>query len=118
MPGHEADYAPYQASGEGYDFTAVPFTTVVWKGKPVYLCDLSAGSAELMTGEQWGQVLQDGIDGAIATGRPFIALFHGYYSGAAARTDYFAAFVAMLDRLQAEGAVFMTSGELVAAAAQ
>lgn len=118
MPGHEADYGPYEVSGEGYDFTVVPFTTVAWNDKTVYLCDLAAGSAEMMTGEQWGQVLQDGIDEAIANDRPFIALFHGYYSGVAEHTDYFDAFVAVLDRLETEGATFVTSSELVAEYAQ
>jgi peptidoglycan/xylan/chitin deacetylase (PgdA/CDA1 family) len=118
VPGHEGEYAPYQASGDGFSFTAVPFTTVAWNHQTVYLCDLSAGSSELMTGPQWSQALQDGIDDALAHQRPFVALFHGYYSGADDRADYFEAFVAMLDRLEAEKATFMGTSELVAATLQ
>lgn len=118
VAGHEQDFAPYAATGDGYDFTAVPFTTVAWNDKRVYLCDLAAGSSEMMTGEQWSQVLQDGIDDAIANGRPFTVLFHGYYTGGTDHTDYYDAFVAMLDRLEQERATFVTTSELVATYAE
>jgi len=114
IEGHESDFAPYAVATDDYSFTAVPFTTVPWGEKTVYLCDLAAGSAEAMTGEQWSQVLQDGIDQAIANDEPFVVLFHGYYTGVTDHADYWDAFVEMLDRLKAENANFVTTSQLVA----
>lgn len=114
IEGHESDFAPYAVATDDYSFTAVPFTTVPWGEKTVYLCDLAAGSAEAMTGEQWSQVLQDGIDQVIANNEPFVVLFHGYYTGVTDHADYWDAFVEMLDRLKAENANFVTTSQLVA----
>lgn len=114
VEGHEQDFAPYAVATADYSFTAVPFTTMRVGEKDVYLCDLAAGSAEKLTGEQWSQVLQDAVDQAIANDHPLIVLFHGYYTGAADRTDYWDAFVALLDRLEAENANFVNTSELVA----
>ena len=109
---------PYAVSAAEYSFTAVPFTVVPVGEDDVYLCDLAAGSSAMLTGEQWSEVLQDAVDQAIANDQPLIALFHGYYTGAADRTDYWDAFVALLDRLEAENANFVTTSQLVAQYAQ
>ena len=114
IEGHESDFAPYAVATADYRFTAVPFTVVPVGEANIYLCDLAAGSSEMLTGEQWSDVLENAVDQAIANDQPLIALFHGYYTGAADRTDYWDAFIALLDRLEAENAHSVTTSQLVA----
>jgi len=115
--GHEADYAPYRASGEGYDFTAVPFTTVAWGERRCTSATWPRVRAEMMTGEQWGQVLQEGLMMPLPMIGPSSPSSTATTPGDGPR--------GLLRRLRhdarsagAEGATFVTSSELVATFAQ
>lgn len=49
-PGHETDATLYAV--EGHDFRAVPFTTAVWQGKDLYLCDIANALVNEMSGAE------------------------------------------------------------------
>ena len=115
IEGHEEDLAPYAVTGEGYDFTAVPFTTVASADKEYYLCDIASAQSELLTGQQWSHLLQTAVDEAVANDQPLTVLFHGWYTGSEEHTDYWQAFTDLLDRLQEERAVFVNTTQLVEA---
>jgi peptidoglycan/xylan/chitin deacetylase (PgdA/CDA1 family) len=115
MPGHEADYAPYQATGEGYDFKAVPITTVPFADKTIYLCDIGCATGENMTAEQWSQALQTGVDQCTQDGQPLVVLLHGWYTGDTTQYTYWQPLIDLLDRLEAEDADFISTSELVEA---
>lgn len=110
LPGHENDDTPYAM--EGHDCAAVPLTTIPWKGERIYLCDIACANVQEMSGEEWGQVLQEALDHALETRKPLVALFHGWQTGDMETHDYWQAFLDLLDA--AEGKVtFVTTQELV-----
>jgi peptidoglycan/xylan/chitin deacetylase (PgdA/CDA1 family) len=110
--GREASRAPFKV--DSHAFAAIPVTTVDFDGSEIYLCDISCGIANLMTGDQWLDALKGGLQRAQSEGVPFVANFHGWYTGDKDQYDYWPAFVAFLDQLHAANAVTVRSAHLAA----
>ncbi|MCP4249672.1 MAG: polysaccharide deacetylase family protein [bacterium] len=110
VEGHEEEATPYLV--EGHNFYAVPFTTVEYEGKDLYLCDIANAMAEELTAEQWGEVLQMGLDQCAEREEPFVILLHGWYTGDTEQYDYWDPFLDILEAAAARGR-FVTTGELV-----
>lgn len=109
-PGHELDVAPYAV--DGYNFRAVPISTVVYGVDRAYLCDIAAANTMNLTGEQWGQMLSSAYQQALTNQEPLVVLLHGWYTGNTDLYDYWQPFVNFLDEIRGQ-ADFMTTEELV-----
>ncbi len=109
LDGHENDAVPYVA--DGYNFYAVPITTVAYGGEKVYLCDIACAQSLELTSNQWWGLLSSAIDQAAEDNTPLVVLMHGWYTGDKHTYDYWEPFIKFLDK--SEGATFVTTNELV-----
>lgn len=113
IAGHEQDVAPYPVHGAGYDFYAVPISTVEFNGKRIYLCDMACVQAEKMTAEQWAQALDAGLTEALQAKRPLVVLLHGMITGDRTQYTYWQPFVDFLDKVLATNSAVVTTSQLV-----
>jgi peptidoglycan/xylan/chitin deacetylase (PgdA/CDA1 family) len=111
VEGHEQDVVPYAV--DGYDFYAVPITTIEYNDHGVYLCDIACANLEEMSGEQWSGALSTALDQTLQGEEPLVVLFHGWYTGDSEQYDYWQPFVDFLDEAAAHDAVFVSTNELV-----
>jgi peptidoglycan/xylan/chitin deacetylase (PgdA/CDA1 family) len=111
VAGHRQDTIPYPV--EEHNFHAVPVTVVEYGGKRIHLCDTACALDEGMTGSDWGDALQAGVDQASAQQVPLVIIFHGWYTGDTARYDYWQPFVDFLDDVTARGGKLVTTEELI-----
>jgi peptidoglycan/xylan/chitin deacetylase (PgdA/CDA1 family) len=107
--GHETDAAPYAIAG--HSFYAVPISTAVYNEERLYICDVAA-QAKPLTGAQWGELLQAGLQEAVDNSQPYVVLVHGWVTGNRDQYDYWQPFVSLLDQIQNQ-AQFLTTQELV-----
>ncbi|HVP09878.1 MAG TPA: polysaccharide deacetylase family protein [Phycisphaerae bacterium] len=110
IPGHENDAAPYAVTG--HSFYAVPISTATLNDRRLYLCDVASVQSEHMTGQQWSDLLQAGLQEAVADNQPLVVLVHGWVTGNRDQYDYWQPFVSLLDEIQNQ-ADFVTTQELV-----
>jgi len=113
ISGHEQDVAPYPVHGTGYDFYAVPISTVEFNGKRIYLCDMSCVQADKMTAEQWAQALDSALTEALRTRQPLVVLLHGMITGDRTQYTYWQPFVDFLDKVLASNSAVVTTSQLV-----
>ena len=107
--GHETDAAPYAVAGQS--FYAVPISTAVYNEERLYICDVAA-QAKPLTGAQWGELLQAGLQEAVDNSHPYVVLIHGWVTGNRDQYDYWQPFISLLDQIQYQ-AQFLTTQELV-----
>lgn len=110
LEGHADDVLPYAVSG--YNFKAVPMTTLTFGENDIYLCDIACALVQEMSGEEWSQALDAALAQMVARDEPLVVLFHGWYTGDTEQYDYWQPFVNFLDAATTRGA-FVTSQELV-----
>jgi peptidoglycan/xylan/chitin deacetylase (PgdA/CDA1 family) len=111
VDGHQQDAVPYPV--DEHSFHAVPVTVVEYGGKRIHLCDTACALDEGMTGDQWAEALQIGLDQANDRQVPVVVIFHGWYTGDVEQYDYWQPFVDFLDDVTAEGGLLVTTQELV-----
>ncbi len=107
LEGYEDITVPFAIAG--HNFYGVPISVV----DGIYLCDMACLMAEEMTGEQFGELLQQGIAQAAEREEPLVVLLHGWLTGDETQYDYWQPFIDMLDTLTESGATFVTTQELV-----
>jgi peptidoglycan/xylan/chitin deacetylase (PgdA/CDA1 family) len=108
ITGHETDAAPYAVPG--HSLYAVPISTATYADKRLYLCDVASVQSEHMTGQQWGDLLQAGLQEAIDNNQPLVVLLHGWVSGDRDQYDYWQPFVGFLDEIQNQADFVTTQG--------
>jgi peptidoglycan/xylan/chitin deacetylase (PgdA/CDA1 family) len=108
--GEEAARRPLLAPG--HNFMVLPVTTTVFNGKDIYLCDISCALAEKLTAEDFAALLAQGRAEARTAGEPFVANFHGWYTGDDTQYSYWPVFESFVKKAKAEGAVFVRSRQL------
>ena len=111
VAGHQQDTVPYPV--EGHDFYAVPVTVVEYGGKSIHLCDIACAFDEAMSGNEWAEALQMGLDQANDKQVPLVIIVHGWHTGDTGRYDYWQPFVDFLDDVAAQGGRLITTQELV-----
>lgn len=106
-PGHEEDVWPYQV--EGYNFYAVPISTVDVSGELVPLSDRAMNESG-MSSSDWQDLLISKLDESAANGEPMVVLLSTSTSGTG---DYFDALIGFLDYAVSEDAIFVNARDLV-----
>ncbi len=106
-PGHEEDVWPYQV--EGYNFYAVPISTVEVSAALMPLSDKRMAD-EGLTAEEWNDILVAKLDESTANGEPMVVLLSTSTSG---EGDYLEALKKFLDYSVSKNAVFVNAGDLV-----
>lgn len=110
LEGHDNDTKPYAA--DGYNFYAVPITTVAYNDKRVYLCDIASAQNLKLTADQWWGLLSTAIDQATKDKTPLVVLMHGWYTGDKDTYTYWEPFIKFLDTLEGK-AQYVTTKDLV-----
>jgi len=110
LEGHDNDSKPYEA--DGYNFYAVPITTVEYNGERVYLCDIASAQSLKLTADQWWGLLSTAIDQAAKDQTPLVVLMHGWYTGDKETYTYWEPFIKFLDSLEGR-AQYVTTKDLV-----
>jgi peptidoglycan/xylan/chitin deacetylase (PgdA/CDA1 family) len=110
IEGHEEDTTPYPV--EGHSLAAVPLTTIEYKGKRIYLCDIACALVEEMTADEWSEALRIGLAQCVERQEPMALILHGWYTGDTEQYDYWQPFVDFLDEAAGKG-VFVGTQELV-----
>ena len=106
-PGHKSDVWPYEV--EGYNFSAVPISTVEVSGELLPIYDKRMVEEEISAAE-WGEILQTKLDESAANGEPMVVLLS---TSTSATGDYFDTFVEFLGYAISEDAVFVNARDLV-----
>lgn len=107
LEGYENEMVPFAIAG--HDFYGVPISVV----DGTYLCDMACLMADEMTGEQFGELLQAGVEQAGERDEPLVVLLHGWLVGDEEKYGYWQPFIDMLDTLTESGSTFVTTQELV-----
>ncbi len=107
IEGYEDITIPFAIGG--HQFYGVPISVV----DGIYICDMACLMAEEMTGAQFGDLLQQGIDQAAERDEPLVVLLHGWLTGDEEKYDYWQPFVDMLDTLTESESTFVTTQALV-----
>jgi hypothetical protein len=110
LPGHEEETFPYRQ--EGYDFVAVPVSTVRWGGEWVSAVDREFEQRAGTTGEQWGSLLTAGLEQAMKEQEPLIVVVCDALTGEV-EGEYWSAFLGFLSLAEKQGARFLTTERLV-----
>ncbi|HII07150.1 MAG TPA: hypothetical protein HA349_07530 [Methanotrichaceae archaeon] len=106
-PGHEEDVWPYMV--EGYNFSAVPISTVDVSGELVPLYDKKVAE-EGMSAAEWGEILTTKLDESAANDEPMVVLLSTSVSGTG---EYLGALIEFLDYAVSEDAIFVNARDLV-----
>ena len=106
-PGHEDDVWPYQV--EGYNFYAVPISTVEVAGELVPLYDCAMNESGVSSSE-WQDILVAKLDETAAKGEPMVVLLSTSIS---ATDDYLEALMGFLDYALSKDAIFVNARDLV-----
>jgi hypothetical protein len=106
-PGHEEDVWPYLV--EGYNFYAIPISTVEISGELVPLSDRTMNERG-MNSSDWQDLLTAKLDDSKANGYPMVVLLSTSTSGTG---DYFDALTRFLDYAVSENAIFVNARDLV-----
>jgi hypothetical protein len=107
LPGHEADTAPYAASG--HDFWVVPMHSAYYDDEWVAFCDNPF--RDRVDDDEWGQLLKSEFDSMRSQGRPLLVEVHPYFSGV--DEGRFNAFVSFLDYAVQQNARFISVADMV-----
>jgi len=110
LPGHEEETFPYRQ--EGYDFVAVPVSTVRWEGEGVCAVDREFEQRSGSTGKQWGSLLTAGLERAVEEREPLVVVVCDAITGEG-EGEYWASFLDFLSLAEREGAHFLTTERLV-----
>lgn len=106
-PGHEYDVWPYQV--EGYNFYAVPISTVEVAGELVPLYDRAMNEGGVSSSE-WQDILVTKLDETATKGEPMVVLLS---TSTSATGDYLEALAGFLDYAVSKDAVFVNTRDLV-----
>jgi len=106
-PGHEEDVWPYEV--EGYNFSAVPISTVEVSGARLPLYDREMNESG-MSPSDWQDILAAKLDDSAANGEPMVVLLS---TSTSAVGDYFDALVGFLDYAISKDAIFVNARDLV-----
>lgn len=106
-PGHEEDVWPYQV--EGYNFSALPVSTVEVDGELLPLYDKKMAE-EGVGADEWAEILKAKLDASAANEEPMVVLISTSTSGT---DDYLSALEQFLDYAVSENAAFVNARDLV-----
>lgn len=109
-PGHEDDVWPYKI--EGYDFSAVPISSINVSGDLLPLYDKKMTENGLNAAE-WSEILNSKLQESAANDKPMVVLLSTSVSGSG---EYFDALTNFLDYAGSENATFINVRDLVALA--
>ncbi|MGA1790787.1 MAG: polysaccharide deacetylase family protein [bacterium] len=116
VEGHTDDVWPFPM--EGHDFCVLPISRGEFESQTVYLCDIAMANVYHMSAAEWGGLLSDSLDRAIALDEPLVILFHNWYTGMdetpnPGEEGYWKPFVDFLTEAKNKGASFVATQKLV-----
>jgi len=110
--GHEADAEPYAMPG--YEFTAVPVSTVEYGAERQVVWDVSAAVTQGYSASQFSEMLAAAVAECQQSKIPLVVIFTGWVTGDTTTYDYWGSFTGLLDDLEALSNVeFVTTRGLV-----